>query len=160
GRRRDRFGQCLIQFDDLPTEEAAALAQIVAAALRRDLVGLPRSADRDQVLAAAADELLARHDYANSIEELSAVLVDLLEDEGQLGDQLIVSAGREGEVTFVAQALARRSRLSGEVATDEFLSASHKRLMTLFRVAGVRRELAARLLAGIGDLLGIAEPGR
>lgn len=160
GRRRDRFGQCLLHFDDLPPDEATALAQIIAAALREGLVGLQRSADRDALLAAAVDELLARYDRANGIEELTAVLVDLLEDEGQLSDELVVSAAMEGEITFVAQALARRSGLAGEVATDELLSGSERRVMTLLRVAGVRRELAARLLAGIGDLLGMADPGR
>jgi hypothetical protein len=65
----------------------------------------------------------------------------------------------EGEMTFVAQALARRSGLAGDVATDELLSASEQRVMTLLRIAGVRRELAARLLAGIGDLLGVFDPG-
>ena len=160
GRRRDRFGQCLLHFDDLPPEEAAALAQIVAAALRSGLVGLQRSADRDSLLAAAIDELLARYDRANGVEELTAVLVDILEDEGQLSDELVVSAAMEGEITFVAQALARRSGLAGEVATDELLAGSEQRVMTLLRVAGVRRELAARLLAGIGDLLGMADPAR
>ena len=159
GRRRDRFGQCLLQFDDLPPDEAAALAQIVAAALRGDLVGLSDLADRDQLLGAAVDALVARYDRANGYEELTAVLVDLLEDEGVLSDELIVSAAMEGETTFVAQALARRSGLRGEVATDELLSASERRVMTLLRLAGVRRELAAGLLAGIGDLLGLADPG-
>jgi hypothetical protein len=159
GRRRDRFGQCLLHFDDLPPEEAEALAQLVAAALRRDLVGLQQSAERDRLLAAAIDDMLGRYDRSNGIEELTAVLVDLLEDEGQLSDELIVSAAMEGEMTFVAQALARRCGLTGEVATDELLSQSERRVMALFRIAGVRRELAARLLAGIGDLLGIADPG-
>lgn len=159
GRRRDRFGQCLLHFDDLPPEEASALAQIVAAAMRRDLVGLHHLSDRDQLLAAAVDEMLARYDRSNGIEELTAMLVDLLEDEDQLSDELIVSAAMEGEMTFVAQALARRAGLYGEIATDELLSASEPRLMTLLRVANVRRELAARLLAGIGDLLGLADPG-
>ena len=159
GRRRDRFGQCLLKFDEIPPDEAEALAQIVAAALRRDLVGLQHSSERDQLLAAAVDEMLARYDRANGIEELTAVLVDLLEDESQLSDELIVSAAMEGEMTFVAQALARRAGLTGEVATDELLSQSEQRVMTLFRVADVRRELAARLLAGIGDLLGVTDPG-
>src|SRR4051794_17253034 len=159
GRRRDRFGQCLLHFDDLAPAEASALAQIVAAALRRDLVGLSHASDRDQLLAGAVDDMLARHDRSNGIEELTAVLVDLLEDEGQLSDELIVSAAMEGEMTFVAQALARRCGLTGEVATDELLSASERRVMTLFRIAGVRRELAARLLAGIGDLLGVSDAG-
>jgi len=159
GRRRDRFGQCLLQFDDLPPDEAAAIAQIVAAALRRDLVGLAHASDRDQLLAAAVDDMVARYDRANGFEELTAILVDLLEDEGHLSDELIVSAAMEGEMTFVAQALARRSGLGGEVATDELLSASEQRVMTLLRIAGVRRDLAARLLAAIGDLLGIVDPG-
>lgn len=159
GRRRDRFGQCLLHFDDLPPDEAATIAQIVAAALRAGLHGLAQTADRDQLLAAAVDDMLLRYDRANGIEDLTAVLVDLLEDEGQLSDELIVSAAMEGEMTFVAQALARRCGLTGEVATDELLSASERRVMTLFRIAGVRRELAARLLAGIGDLLGVTDPG-
>ena len=96
---------------------------------------------------------------ASRLEELTAVLVDLLEDEGRLDDELIVSAAMEGEVIFVAQALARRSGLAGEVATDELLSQSGRRIMMLFRIADVRRELAARLLAGIGDLLGVTDPG-
>jgi len=159
GRRRDRFGQCLLQFDDLPPEEAEALAMTVAAALRRDLVALSHTSERDRVLATAAEGMLARYDRANGIEELTAVLVDLLEDEGRLDDELIVSAAMEGEVIFVAQALARRSGLAGEVATDELLSQSGRRIMMLFRIADVRRELAARLLAGIGDLLGVTDPG-
>ncbi|HEY6663328.1 MAG TPA: DUF2336 domain-containing protein [Sphingomicrobium sp.] len=159
GRRRDRFGQCLLQFDDLAPDEAAALAQIVAAALRGDLVGLNDASDRDQLLAAAVEELMTRYDRSNGFEELMAVLVDLLEDEGLLTDELIVSAAMEGEMTFVAQALARRSGLRGEIATDELLSASEPRVMILLRLAGVRRELAAGLLAGIGDLLGLADPG-
>src|SRR4051794_22579479 len=138
GRRRDRFGQCLLHFDDLPPDEAAALAQIVAAALRRDLVGLSHASDRDQLLAGAVDDMLARHDRSNGIEELTAVLVDLLEDEGQLSDELIVSAAMEGEMTFVAQALARRCGLTGEVATDELLSASERRVMNPFPIAGGR----------------------
>ena len=159
GRRRDRFGQCLLHFDDLPPEEASALAQIVAGALRRDLVGLQHLSERDQLLGAAVDDMLTRYDRANGIEELTAVLVDLLEDEGQLSDELIVSAAMEGEMTFVAQALARRAGLYGEIATDELLSASERRVMMLLRVADVRRDLAARLLAGIGDLLGVGDPG-
>src|SRR4051812_18346866 len=63
GRRRDRFGQCLLHFDDLPPHEARELAQIVAAALRSELQGL-HAGDRDHLLAAAVDQLLARYDRA------------------------------------------------------------------------------------------------
>ena len=34
GRRRDRFGQCLVAFDDLPQATAEALVAMIAAALR------------------------------------------------------------------------------------------------------------------------------
>jgi hypothetical protein len=160
GRRRDRFGQCLLHVDDLSPDEAMALAHVVAAAMRGDLVRVHGAAEADQSLGTAVEILLGRYDRANGIEELSAVLVDLLEEEGQLTDELIVSAAMEGEMTFVAQALARRSGLRGDVATDELLSTSERRVMGLLRIAGVRRELAAGLLAGIGDLLGVSEPGR
>jgi len=45
GRRRDRFGQCLIGFDDLSRSLAARLAESVAVALRRDI-----AADRKSVV--------------------------------------------------------------------------------------------------------------
>src|SRR4051794_35820205 len=138
GRRRDRFGQCLLHFDDLPPHEAGELAQIVAAALRSDLQALHSAGDRDRLLGSAVDQLLERYDRANGIEELSAILVDLLEDEGQLTDELIVSAAMEGEMTFVAQALARRCGLGGEVATDELLSASERRGIAPLRNSRVR----------------------
>src|SRR4029079_9812034 len=34
GKRRDRFGQCLIHFDDLPPAEAVALVHALSAAIR------------------------------------------------------------------------------------------------------------------------------
>src|SRR3954451_9570443 len=37
GRRRDRFGQCLIAFDDLPAASADVLVHSVAAGLRREV---------------------------------------------------------------------------------------------------------------------------
>ncbi len=38
GRRRDRFGQARIEFDDLPAETAVALTQVVSAGLRQRLM--------------------------------------------------------------------------------------------------------------------------
>jgi hypothetical protein len=160
GRRRDRFGQCLLHFDDLPSEEAREIALIVSAALRRDLAATVGAWEADRLLALAAEQLIDRHDNGSSIEELTAVLVDLLEDEGELRDELIVSAAMEGEVTFVAQALARRSGIRGNVALDEFLSGDVSRVMALLRIAGVARPTAAGLIAGIGDLLGVNDAGR
>ena len=42
---------------------------------------------------------------------------------------------------------------------DELLSAEPKRVMALMRVAGMSRSLTAGLLAGVGDLLGVADAG-
>jgi hypothetical protein len=42
---------------------------------------------------------------------------------------------------------------------DELLSGEAKQVMALLRAARVSRELAAGLLAGIGDLLGIEDAG-
>ena len=160
GRRRDRFGQCLLHFDDLPAHEATALVHAVAAALRSELLAGHGSGRTDRMLAEAADQVLERHDGGSSLDELTSILVDLLEEEGFLTDDLVIAAAMEGEMTFVAQALARRSGVRREVAMDELVSGVDRRVMALLRVAGVRRDLAAGLLAGIGDLLGIFDAGR
>jgi hypothetical protein len=160
GKRRDRFGQCLIHFDDLPPAEAVALVHALSAAIRGELVAAVGSAQADRLLAAAGADVLRCHDPSSSIEALTAKLVAFLAQEGELGDELIVAAAVEGEMTFVAQALSRRSGLAGEVAMDEFLSGDARRLMALFRIGAVSRQSAASMLAAIGDLLGINDPGR
>jgi hypothetical protein len=160
GKRRDRFGQCLIHFDDLPAAEAVALVQAVSAAMRAELAAAVGFAQADRLLAAAGADVLSCHDPASSIEALTAKLVAFLSQEGELDDELIVAAAVEGETTFVANALSRRSGLAGDVAMDEFLSGNARRLMALFRIGGVSRQAAASLLAAIGDLLGINDPGR
>lgn len=159
GRRRDRFGQCLLHFDDLPGEEARALVQFIAAALRSEIVSAAGKAETDRLLTAASGQLLASHDPGSSIENLTATLVRLLGEEDDLSDELISGAGIEGEMNFVAHALARRSGVAGDVALEELLSGDSKRVMTLFRLGGLRRDTAAGLLAGIGDLLAIADAG-
>jgi hypothetical protein len=159
GRRRDRFGQCLVDFDDLPFESAEILVNSIAAALRRDLAGVHSVTAADRELALAAGRLLARHDPDRGVDALTAMLVDLLEDDGRLGDDLIMSAAEEGEVAFLAMTLARRAGVAPGRTLDELLSGDEERVMVLFRMAGVSRQLTARLLAGIGDLLGLADPG-
>jgi hypothetical protein len=160
GRRRDRFGQCLVHFDDLVRDEAITLVHLVSAALRRELGVVIGTGEADRLLATAGERVLASQDPGNSLEGLTATLVRLLDEEGSLSDDLIAAGAMEGEMTFVAQALSRRGGFRGNVALDELLSGDETRLMLLLRSAGVRREVAARLLAGIGDLLGIADAGR
>lgn len=158
GRRRDRFGQCLLHFDDLPSEEARALVCSLAAALRHDLSGANGTAEADRLLSVGMAQVIARHDPNGSIERLTASLVRLLDEEDALTDELIVAAGVEGEMNFVAHAFARRCNVSGEVALDELLSGDLRRIVALFRMGRLARESAAALLAGIGDLLGISDP--
>ncbi|MGN6589992.1 MAG: DUF2336 domain-containing protein [Sphingomicrobium sp.] len=159
GRRRDRFGQCLIAFDDLSQSSAEALVAAIAAGLRHELAagrGVP-AADRE--LAEAADQVLEHRDEERGVDALTAALVHFLDESGGLTDDLLLAAANEGEVAFVAEALARRARISTESALDELLSGDAVHLMALLRMAGMARELSAGLLAGIGDILGIGDPG-
>src|SRR4051794_3488939 len=67
GKRRDRFGQCLIHFDDLPPAEAVALVHAVSAAMRGELAAAVGFAEADRLLAAAGADVLSCHDPASSI---------------------------------------------------------------------------------------------
>jgi hypothetical protein len=159
GRRRDRFGQCLIAFDDLPPPTAEALVHAVAAALRRELVANRGASAADLELSEASERVLESHDEERGIDALTAGLVHFLDEAGSLTDELILGAVNEGEVAFVAEVLARRSGIDTESALGELLSGEPAHVMALLRMAGVTRALAAGLLAGIGDLLGIADAG-
>jgi len=158
GRRRDRFGQCLLHFDDLPVDEANALVHAVAAALRPELLSGRRPGEVDGMLSEAARDILTRQDPSSSIEALSSTLVRLLDEEDALSDELIVSAGLEGEMIFVAHALARRADVRGGIAFDELMSGDPRRAMAVLRMGAIARQSAAGLLAGVGDLLGIGDP--
>ncbi len=149
GRRRDRFGQCLVAFDDLPQLAAEALVQRIAAALH----GPASHAE----LTTAMTTVLAQRDRARSIDALASSLVVLLDENGGLTDDLILAAAHEGEIGFIAHVLARRGGIPADSAIAELLSADSPRMMALFRAAQMTRTLSAGLLAGIGDLLGVAD---
>ena len=159
GRRRDRFGQCLIAFDDLPEASAEHLVYAVAAGLRRELAGARGPSSADSELTQASENVIEAHDAERSMEALTGALVHFLDEGGGLTDDLILAAAQEGEVGFVAEVLARRGGISSDSSMDELLCGDSKRLMAVLRVAGASRELSAGLLGGIGDLLGIAEAG-
>src|SRR5690242_20031087 len=61
GRRRDRFGQCLIAYDDLPAASAEALVHAVAAGLRHELALSRGAPAADFELAQASDRVLEDH---------------------------------------------------------------------------------------------------
>lgn len=159
GRRRDRFGQCLAGFDDLPRDTAERLVHAVAAALRPDLASARGAAAADSELASAAGRLLDKQEPGRGIESLTGALVAVLDESGGLTDELLLACGQEGEVGFLAEVLGRRAGIPGTVALDELLSAESGALMALLRLAGFSRELSAGLLASVGDLLGIDDPG-
>ncbi len=159
GRRRDRFGQVLIDFDDLEEASAEALVNAIAAALRRDIAAVRGSAAADAELSGVAARLLARRDPSRGVDALTATLVRLLEHSGSPVSDLVLAAAQEGEAGFIAELLAQRTGISASQALDELLSGDSQRLMALLRIAGFSRELAAGLLASVGDLLGIANPG-
>ena len=159
GRRRDRFGQCLVSFHDLSTEAADRLVQAIAAFLRTDLAPVHGTAAADGELSAAAARLLATHDPSRSIEALTAAVVAVLDGAGCLSDELLLACAQEGEVGFIAEVVGRRAGVGARVAFEELLSGNGERLAALLRVGGASRELCAGLLASIGDLLGIDDPG-
>jgi hypothetical protein len=159
GRRRDRFGQCLIAFDDLPADSAEALVHAVAAVLRGELSAGRGAPAADQELTQASERVLDGHDEERGIDALTAALVHFLDEAGGLSDDLILGAAHEGEVSFVAEVLARRAGVPTDSALDELLSGEARHLMALLRMAGMSRDLGAGLLAGIGDLLGISDVG-
>ena len=159
GRRRDRFGQCLIAFDDLSSQGAENLVHAIAAGLRRELAVGRGTADADFELALACEHVLERRDEERGIDALTAALVHFLDEAGGLTDELVLAAAHEGEVGFVADVLGRRAGIPSDSSMDELLSGEARHVMALLRTAGVSRELSAGLLAGIGDLLGIADAG-
>ena len=159
GRRRDRFGQCLIAFDDLSESTAEILVQAVAAGLRRELAASRGASSADAELAQAANEILDQRDEERGIDALTAALVHFLDESGGLTDELVLGAAHEGEIGFVAEVFARRAGIPTESAVDELLSADSAHIMALMRMAGASRQLGAGLLAGIGDLLGVTDAG-
>ena len=159
GRRRDRFGQCLITFDDLSPATAEVLVHAVAAGLRRELAASRGPSVADLELSQASQDVLEHRDEERSIGSLTAALVYFLDEAGDLTDDLVLAAANEGEVSFVGEVIARRASVSTDAAMDELLSGEAVHVMALLRVAGIPRELGAGLLAGIGDLLGIDDAG-
>ena len=159
GRRRDRFGQCLVSFDDLPVDSAESLAHAVAAGLRHELASSRGPAAADLELSEAAANVVERRDEERGIEALTSALVHFLDEAAGLTDDLVLAAAHEGEIAFVADVFARRAGVPTDAAIEEMLSGEQRFVMALLRAADVSRDLAAGLLGSVGDLIGIADPG-
>ena len=159
GRRRDRFGQCLVSFHDLSSAAAGRLVQAIAASMRSDLAAVHGAAAADGELTAAAGRLMATHDPSRGIDSLMSAVVEVLDRAGCLSDELLLASAHEGEVGFIAEVVGRRAGIPAKVAFEELLSGKADRLTAVLCVGGISREVCAGLLAGIGDLLGIDDPG-
>ena len=159
GRRRDRFGQCLLAFDDLPPEAGECLVHAIAAALRKPLAVAHGGAAVDSELSRAAAALIGKQDPARSLDSLTGSLVAALGEAEALTEELLLASAREGEIAFLGEVVGRRARISGGVALDELLSGDPARLVAVLRLAELSRELFAAVLGSLGDLLGIEDAG-
>lgn len=159
GRRRDRMGQCLVTIDDLPQAAAERLVHAIAATLRGELSAVRGAAAADGALARASADAIARLDPARGLESLVSNLVGMFDATGAMGDDFLLAAAGEGEIVFVAHALARRAGIDPETAIDEMVSGEISRAMGLLRMAGASRQFAASLLATAGDFIGLTDPG-
>jgi hypothetical protein len=155
GRRRDRFGQPRLEYDDLPADLAASLANSVAAACRTMVVAVGGNADTDAELADAAGALVRAHDEGKGIGRLSMELATALSRAGMLDDDLLASALHEGDARILADSLALRAGIDADAAWDLLASGQ---MPLLVGMAGVPRRFAAELMAAIGDQLGLADP--
>jgi hypothetical protein len=158
GRRRNRLGQPRIEFEDLPTPLAKSLAFSVAACLRQHTPAMP-SKDGHLPFASGASALLQSRDESKAVDGLTDALVKTLNRSRLLDERILESAAEEGDVAFLAYALAERAGIRGSSAWDYLADGDGGRLVLLLRLAGVSREFAARLLALLGDLVGIGDLG-
>lgn len=158
GRRRNRLGQPRIEFEDLSPELARRLSYSVAACLRQHVPGLS-SKDGHLPFADGAAALLRARDDAKAVDGLTEQLVKILNRAGLLDERILESAAEEGDVAFLAYALGERAGISGSSAWDYLADGDNGRLVLLLKLAGVSREFAARLLALLGDLVGIGDLG-
>ncbi|MEO7602540.1 MAG: DUF2336 domain-containing protein [Sphingomicrobium sp.] len=152
GRRRDRFGQCLLSFDDLPARTAATLVHRVAAAIKSD------GSSTDRHLVESATKLIGAHDPEKSVETLADVLAASLAEAGALDNDLLLAAAHEGDVSLLAHLLANSAAVPGAVAEAELLSGDPSAVVVVLRMAKVARPVAASILAAIGDLLRVHDP--
>ena len=147
GRRRDAFGQPRIELNDLPSDEAASLANSVAAALA-DVF------DDHAALAVAANAIATWHAPSDALEATVTELADALQAAGRIDDAMIEAAAEDGEAGLLAGLLAHRAGISAETGWGYLVGGQHDGLALLARMAGLSRPTAARLIAEFGALSG------
>ncbi len=156
GRRRDRFGRIGIDFDDLPEADARDLVFRLAATARIEAELAGQDADED--MARAADMLLSRRSPDQGLDRQSVSLATAMRaaqrDDSTEFDRLCV----DGEAGLVAALLALRAGIDPSTGWCLLAEEGPREVMLLARLAGSERSAAARLLATLGDSLGIPDP--
>lgn len=158
GRRHDRLGQPRIDFDDLSPVLAGEVAASMAAAIRARLAATIPAEDADRYLGSALAELLQRHDPAKSVQVATQSLARALSDSGKLDEDLMAAAAEEGDLAFLSEGLSVQADIPGAVGWDYLIDGHGGGFSCLLRMAGATRSLAARLLAALAELIGIADP--
>jgi hypothetical protein len=153
GRSRDRFGRAGVGLADCQADVAAALVHGVAAAL-----ALRSSVPVHDSLAAAASDLLSRHDEEQRSDALEARLIRVIESAGRLDPALVLALARHGEAGLMAEALARMAGISGDVGWCLAVQPGGCGLPLLLRLANQPRTLAAAVFVDLGEALGISDP--
>ncbi len=153
GRSRDRYSRPGMTLADCQADVAAELVHAVAATLAARCASPAHG-----VLAAAANDLLSRHDEEGRADALEARLVRLLEAAGRLEPGLVLALARAGEAGLLAETLARMAGISGEDGWCMAVQPGGEGLPLLLRLAGQPREVAAALFVDFGDAFGLGDP--
>lgn len=158
GRRRDRLGQPRVELADLDPETAAILVHSVAATMRQGLGAVGRAGDADSVLAAAASKVLGDCDRSKRLEAITVELARALIASDRLQADLLELAAHEGDVAFLAVALAERAGIGAETAWECVLDREERGFALLLRMADITRDTSARLLAAFAEFVGGSDP--
>ena len=156
GRRRDRFGRIGIDFNDLPDTVASALVHALAA-LARVESGLS-GAEADEELARAASLMTSRHSPGDALDAQVDALARAMRDAGRDDAAELDRLFADGEAGVASALLALRAGIDPATGWCLLIEEGPAELMLLARMAGLDRAAGARLLAAMGDALGIADP--
>ena len=156
GRRRDRFGRIGIDFDDLSGDDARDLVHRLAASARLES-GLSGQ-DADEELARAATLILSRRVPEQALDRQMERLADAMRASGRDDPAELDRLCAEGEAGLASALLALRAGIDPSTGWCLLAEEGPAEIMLLARLAGLDRSGAARLIATMGEALGIADP--